>query len=74
VDEHSLLVIIFKAATSVGAVKYFALMTSTRIAQQMATAHTRAPEEGLDLSVANLADTSGLFRKDAKAKGKKVKT
>ena len=63
VDEHCLLVIIFKATTSVGAVKYFATMTGARIAQQMIIAQMRAPEAGLDLSVANVADTSGFFRK-----------
>ncbi len=63
VDEHCLLTIIFKATTSVGAVKYFATMTGARIAQQMIIAQMRAPEAGLDLSVANVADTSGFFRK-----------
>ena len=63
VDEHCLLTIIFKATTSVGAVKYFAVMTAARIAQQLIIAQMRAPEAGLDLSVANVADTSGFFRK-----------
>lgn len=63
VDEQSLLVTIFKAATGVGSVKYFAALTAARIAQQMIIAQMRAPEAGLDLSVANLADTSGLFKK-----------
>ncbi len=63
VDENSLLVIIFKVTTSVGAVKYFANLTAARIAQQMIIAQMRAPEAGLDLSVANMADASGLFKK-----------
>jgi len=63
VDEHCLLTIIFKATTSVGAVKYFATMTGARIAQQLIIAQMRAPEAGLDLSVANVADTSGFFKK-----------
>lgn len=63
VDEQSLLVTIFKAVIGVGAVKYFATLTAARIAQQMIIAQMRAPEAGLDLSVANLADASGLFKK-----------
>ena len=63
VDEHCLLGVIFRAQISVGAVKYYALTTITQIAQQLQTAHTRAPEEGLDLSVMNIADTADLFRK-----------
>ncbi len=63
VDEQCLLVIIFKARISVGAVKYYALNTITQVAQQMQTAQTRAPEESLDLSMLNIADTSDLFHK-----------
>lgn len=63
VDEHCLLVVVFRAQISVGAVKYYALTTITQVAQQLQTAHTRAPEEGLDLSVLNIADTADLFRK-----------
>lgn len=63
VDENCLLLVIFKAQISVGAVKYYALTTITQIAQQMKTAHARSPDEGLDLSVLNIADTADLFRK-----------
>lgn len=63
VDEHCLLLVIFKAQISVGAVKYYALSTITQVAQQMQTAQTRSPDEGLDLSVLNIADTADLFRK-----------
>jgi len=65
VDEYSLLVVIFKAQVSVGAVKYFAQPASKIIAVQMATAQQREPGSGLDLSVLNLADTAGLFKKKA---------
>src|SRR5213079_2163426 len=57
VDEHCLLVIIFKAQISVGAVKYYALTTLTLVAKQLQTAQARSPEEGLDLSALNIADT-----------------
>jgi len=63
IDEHCLLLVIFKATISVGAVKYYALSTIAQIAQQMQTAQARSPDEGLDLSVLNIADTADLFRK-----------
>jgi predicted regulator of Ras-like GTPase activity (Roadblock/LC7/MglB family) len=63
VDENCLLLVIFKAQISVGAVKYYALTTITQIAKQMKLAQARSPDEGLDLSVLNIADTADLFRK-----------
>lgn len=68
VDEYCLLVLIFPAVVSVGAVKYFALSSSTRIARQLETARERDPENGLDLSVLNVADTSEFFVKREKRK------
>ena len=63
VDEHCLLVVIFKAQVGVGVVKYYAAGAVKRIARQLAVAQERAPGEGLDLSVLNVADTQGFFRK-----------
>jgi predicted regulator of Ras-like GTPase activity (Roadblock/LC7/MglB family) len=63
VDEYCLLVLIFRAAISVGAVKYFALRASPRIAKQLQAAKERDPGAGLDLSVLNVADTSTIFRR-----------
>jgi hypothetical protein len=63
VDEHCLLLVIFRAQISVGAVKYYALGTIAQLAQQMQTAQVRAPGEGYDLSVLNMANTTDLFRK-----------
>ena len=63
VDEHVLLTLIFRAAISVGAVKYFALGASPKIARQLQAAQERDPEGGLDLSVLNLADTAKVFRR-----------
>jgi predicted regulator of Ras-like GTPase activity (Roadblock/LC7/MglB family) len=62
VDEHCLLVAIFRAQISVGAVKYYAVNTISQIGQQMHAAHNRDPDAGLDLSVLNLADASALFQ------------
>ena len=63
VDEHCLLVVIFRAQLSVGAVKYFAAPAAKRIARQLALAQERDPGAGLDLSVMNLADPSELFKR-----------
>ena len=65
VDEHCLLVVIFTARISVGAVKYFAQPAARQIAAQMTVARQRDPDAGLDLSVLNVADTAGLFKKRA---------
>jgi len=63
VDEHCLLVVIFRAQLSVGAVKYFATPAAKRIARQLALAQERDPGAGLDLSVMNMADPSELFKR-----------
>ena len=63
VDEYCLLVLIFPAFVSVGAVKYFAVRSATRIARQLELAKERDPGGGLDLSVLNLADTADVFIK-----------
>jgi predicted regulator of Ras-like GTPase activity (Roadblock/LC7/MglB family) len=63
VDENCILIVIFKAQTGVGVVKYYVTSTIKRIAKQMVAAHKRNPDGGLDLSVMNLADTEGVFRK-----------
>jgi predicted regulator of Ras-like GTPase activity (Roadblock/LC7/MglB family) len=63
VDENCLLVVIFKASVSVGAVKYYAIATGARVARQLGIAQQRDPNAGLDLSVMNLSDPSEMFRK-----------
>jgi predicted regulator of Ras-like GTPase activity (Roadblock/LC7/MglB family) len=63
IDEHCLLVVIFNAQISVGAVKYYAMSAITQVAQQLQLASTRSPDEGLDLSILNLADTADIFAK-----------
>lgn len=65
VDEHCLLVVIFKAKVGVGVVKYYSNTAREQIAEQMRVAHERDPDGGLDLSILNLADTSGVFRRKA---------
>lgn len=62
VDEFCLLAVIFKATLSVGAIKYYAAETIKRISAQNKKAQQRTPGAGLDLSMLNLADPSGLFK------------
>lgn len=66
VDEYSLITVIFKARISVGAVKYFAGATLKEIAAQLRVAHDRDPQNGLDLSMLNMADASEVFTKKKK--------
>lgn len=63
IDEHCLLVVIFRAQVGVGVVKYYATNVRHRIAKQLKIAQERDPGAGLDLSVLNLADPSGLFKR-----------
>jgi predicted regulator of Ras-like GTPase activity (Roadblock/LC7/MglB family) len=71
VDEHCLLVVIFKAELSVGAIKYFALPAADKIAAQLKRAQERDPGAGLDLSVLNLADPSEVFKRTSKPKARR---
>ena len=61
--EETILVVIFEADKSVGVVKYFAEPVVERIVAQLKIAYEREPGEGLDLSMLNVADTSGVFKK-----------
>ncbi len=61
--EETILVVIFESDKSVGVVKYFADPVVERIVAQLKIAYERDPGEGLDLSVLNIADTSGVFKK-----------
>jgi len=63
VDDNCMLVVIFKSQTGVGVVKYFSSSAVKRIACQLEIAQERAPGEGLDLSVLNVAETGQFFRK-----------
>jgi predicted regulator of Ras-like GTPase activity (Roadblock/LC7/MglB family) len=63
IDENCLLVVIFRAQVGVGVVKYYATTVRDRIAAQLQVAQERDPGGGLDLSVLNIADTSGLFKR-----------
>jgi predicted regulator of Ras-like GTPase activity (Roadblock/LC7/MglB family) len=61
--EECLLLVIFGADHSVGVVKYFCEPAVQKIVAQLKLAYERDPSGGLDLSVLNVADTSGVFKK-----------
>ena len=63
IDDCCHLLIIFKSDISVGAVKYHTMPAITQIAEQLRKSRERAPDESLDLSSLNLADTKDVFRK-----------
>ena len=63
VGEYGLLVVVFNAKISGGAVKYYATTAVRQLAEQLETAHNRAPNCSIDLAMLNVADSSELFRK-----------
>jgi len=62
-DPESLLVVIFPAGGSVGAVKYCAAEATSRIAALLQQARSRNPDDGVDLALLNVADTESVFRR-----------
>jgi predicted regulator of Ras-like GTPase activity (Roadblock/LC7/MglB family) len=65
VNEQTLLIVLAKSKVSIGAVKYYASSAIEQVAEQLRFARNRDPFGGLDLSVLNIADPRGLFRKKA---------
>ena len=65
VGENLLLIVIFKAAMSVGVVKYFAATTVQKVACQLQKARARTPDVSVDLVSLNLSNTSEFFKKKA---------
>jgi predicted regulator of Ras-like GTPase activity (Roadblock/LC7/MglB family) len=63
IDDNALLIIIFKAALSAGAIKYYATETAKQILAQMQRAQERAPGESIDLVSENVVDVSAVFGK-----------
>ena len=66
IDEHCLLVVIFKSQSGAGLVKYYCGNCTSLIARQLAVAQARTPDGGFDLSVLNVAQPRDLFRKKVK--------
>ncbi len=65
IDFDTLLIVVFAAHISVGAVKYFANSTVPQIAHQFTVARHRDPGHGIDLSMLNMENSSEFFRKVA---------
>ncbi|HEX5220755.1 MAG TPA: roadblock/LC7 domain-containing protein [Verrucomicrobiae bacterium] len=68
IDEHCLLLIVFKPEAGVGAVKYYAMPAAEKIASQIKVARLRNPNGGVDLSVLNLANSASIFQKGTTAR------
>jgi predicted regulator of Ras-like GTPase activity (Roadblock/LC7/MglB family) len=68
IDEHCLLLIVFKPEAGVGAVKYYAMPAAEKIAHQIKLARLRNPNGGVDLSVLNLANSASIFQKGTAAR------
>lgn len=62
IDDDVLLIVIFKAEISVGAIKYYAGATVRQVCQQLQKARQRAPQAGMDLVSMNVADVSDIFK------------
>jgi predicted regulator of Ras-like GTPase activity (Roadblock/LC7/MglB family) len=67
VDPESLVVVVFQAHVSVGAVKYFANAAVPQISRQFDTARQRNPEAGIDLAMMNMENSSEFFRRVAQS-------
>jgi predicted regulator of Ras-like GTPase activity (Roadblock/LC7/MglB family) len=63
IDENVLLIVIFKAEQSVGAVKYYVGPTIRDVSRQLQAAQKRDPETNVDLVSMNVVDASNIFRK-----------
>jgi hypothetical protein len=63
VNEQCQVVVIFESRVGVGVVKYYSAALSETIAAQLEVAAQRNPDEGLDLSVLNIADPAEVFRR-----------
>jgi len=65
IDEQTVLIVIFPTTVSVGLIRFYGAETLSAVARQFERARTRAPGEGLDLSMLNIADTADVFKKRA---------
>jgi predicted regulator of Ras-like GTPase activity (Roadblock/LC7/MglB family) len=63
IDEQTVLIVIFPSAVSVGVVRYYCAETLSAAARQFQIAHARAPGEGIDLAMLNVADSAEVFKK-----------
>ena len=62
VEENSLLVVVFEASKSIGAVKYYAAEAAAAIAKQIAIAQERDASGGVDLAHLDPASADDVFK------------
>ena len=67
VDAECIVVVVFQAQVSVGAVKYFANSAVAALAQQFKLAQQRDPEGHIDLAMMNMENSTEFFRKVAQS-------
>jgi len=67
VDSETLVVVVFQAHVSVGAVKYFANSAVPQLAKQFEVARERNPDGAIDLAMMNMENSNEFFRKVAGA-------
>jgi len=72
IDENLLLIVLFRAALSVGAIKYYGDATAETVAGQLVKAQKREPDTNIDLVSMNVMDASEVFRKAKTKKSKKA--
>lgn len=65
IDADAILVIIFKADTTVGSIKYYAASTVKQVGRQLEVARNRAPQQMVDLVSMNVVDAGAIFRQSA---------
>jgi predicted regulator of Ras-like GTPase activity (Roadblock/LC7/MglB family) len=63
IDEQTVLIVIFTSNVSVGLIKFYAGETLRSAAAQFQRARDRAPGEGIDLAMLNVAETADIFKK-----------
>ena len=66
VDLETLVVVVFEAHVSVGAVKYFANSAVPRLATQFEAARQRDPETSVDFAMMNMENSAEFFRQATK--------
>ena len=67
IEHDTLLMVVFAAHVSVGAVKYFLSSSTPQVARQFAAARARDPGATLDLAMMNMENSTEFFRKVAEA-------
>jgi len=67
IDDNVLLVIIFNAGISVGAIKYFAAAAIGQISSQLQKARQRSPRQSVDMVSMNVVDASNVFVRKPRA-------